>query len=85
MSMLVCKFMYFKIILTIFFRHFLGEHLPQIQYKNPKVQFLPLKELSHFPNIIVYFNDGQKVMIDCEDKKSDYILSELKSVAGKLE
>ena len=66
-------------------RRFLGENIPQIQYKNPSVQIVALKNTGKFPHINVYFSDGMKTLIDCESKKSEKILKELSSVAGKLE
>lgn len=66
-------------------RLFLKENVPQIQYKNPSIQILALKNTKRTPQINVYHNDDSTTLIDCEFKKNTRILNELTALAGKLE
>lgn len=101
-------------------RHFVAGNVPQLQYKNPNVQFLTFKNVKPTPLVKVFFGechpylvqlvcvwhgggergmrvevltrgtphvagDGQKVTLDVERKTSRQIITELKSVAAKLE
>lgn len=66
-------------------REFLKEKIPQIQYKNPSVQILPLKNQGKFPCINVYHNNDHKTLIDCDAKGSNEIFQELCELAGKSE
>lgn len=66
-------------------RRFVGEYVPQIVFKNPRVSLFSFKNEGHTPHIKVYLADGSKLMVHCEDKRSEVILEELSSVSGKPE
>ncbi|XP_064400370.1 small ribosomal subunit protein mS25-like [Halichondria panicea] len=66
-------------------RSFISQRLPTIQFKNPNVQVVLFKNEEKFPNIWIYFNDSQKIMLDVEGKTDEEIYSELSAVAGKTE
>jgi small subunit ribosomal protein S25 len=67
-------------------RQFLTERIPQIQYKNPSVQILGLKgQHQSVPRLTLYHEDGNKIYIECDGKKSSKIFEELSSVARKPE
>lgn len=66
-------------------RQFISQKLPPIQFKNPNVQVVLFKNEAKFPNMKVYYNNGQKVMLDVEGKSAECIYNELSAVAGKTE
>jgi small subunit ribosomal protein S25 len=61
-------------------------HLAQIQYKNPKVQCLQMKNMSLTPHITVYEKDGKevnKVFMNCYKRNSKEILDWCVAIVGK--
>ena len=66
-------------------RLFLGDTVPQILYKNQRVSISAFKNEGVPPSVMVYHDDGSKVMIDCEDKSAEDVLNQLIAVVGKPE
>ncbi|RZF38008.1 hypothetical protein LSTR_LSTR006407 [Laodelphax striatellus] len=64
-------------------RDFVFWHLCQIQYKNPSVQVISYYDLTPSPFISCYFSDGQKMLIDVDEKSKDEILDHVIRVVGK--
>ncbi|CAH1785019.1 unnamed protein product [Owenia fusiformis] len=62
---------------------FLFWHFPQIQYKNPGVQMVMMKNLTPSPFIKCYFDDGESVLIDTWGKDRFQIYEHLNQVVGK--
>ncbi|XP_028028125.1 probable 28S ribosomal protein S25, mitochondrial [Bombyx mandarina] len=58
-------------------------YLPQIQYKNPDVQIVTLKNLTPSPFIKCYLDDGRKILIDVDNKSKEDILEHLLHTVGK--
>lgn len=67
----------------LFIRDFVFWHLPQIQYKNPQVQVLTMKNMTPSPFIRCYFEDGKEMLIDIDSRKQEEILEHLIQVVGK--
>ncbi|GAB0090195.1 Probable 28S ribosomal protein S25, mitochondrial [Sergentomyia squamirostris] len=57
--------------------------LPQLQYKNPNVQIVSLKNMTPSPFIRCYFENGKDIIIDIDSKSKDEINSHLIEVLGK--
>ncbi|KAK0179157.1 hypothetical protein PV327_007975 [Microctonus hyperodae] len=66
-------------------RQFVFWHLPQLQYKNPDVQILPLKNMTPSPFIQCFYENGKRMLIDIDSKNKDEILEHLIKVIGKSE
>ncbi|XP_064633020.1 small ribosomal subunit protein mS25-like [Lineus longissimus] len=66
-------------------RKFVFWHLSQLQYKNPDVQVLSLRNLTPAPYIICYLDTGEKVVIECDGRSKDEIHDHFKLVMGKSE
>ncbi|XP_065830030.1 small ribosomal subunit protein mS25-like [Oscarella lobularis] len=64
-------------------QRFWHEKVPQIQYKNPKVQIFSQKNEDPIPLVKVYFGNGTRTKLDVEGKPCDKILDELEGIAGK--
>ncbi|XP_076237854.1 mitochondrial ribosomal protein S25 [Calliopsis andreniformis] len=64
-------------------RQFVFWNLPQIQYKNPKVQIVTFKNLTPSPFIKCYYGDGKTMLIDIDNKQREEILYHLIAVVGK--
>ncbi len=70
-------------------RRFIFWHLSQIQYKNPKVQCVQFKNLSHTPHITVFTADDKqginKVYMNCYKRNENEILDWCTKIVGKSE
>ncbi|KAL1124375.1 hypothetical protein AAG570_001004 [Ranatra chinensis] len=66
-------------------RNFVFWYLPQIQYKNPRVQLITFKDMTPTPFIRCYFDDGEQMLIDLDSKNKDQIMDHLIKVVGKPE
>ncbi|VVC28356.1 Thioredoxin-like fold,Ribosomal protein/NADH dehydrogenase domain [Cinara cedri] len=64
-------------------REFVFWHLPQIQFKNPDVQVLTLKNMTPTPFIRCYMNDGKDMLIDVDNRDKDRIHDHILEVLGK--
>lgn len=64
-------------------KEFIFWYLPQIQYKNPDVQVITLKNLTPSPFVRCYFKDGREILIDVDNKSKEDILDHLIKVVGK--
>jgi len=59
--------------------------LAQVQYKNPSVQIVELKNMTPSPYITCYLEDGREVLFDVDSQNSDTILDRLIRTLGKSE
>ncbi|KAF5294071.1 hypothetical protein FQA39_LY13545 [Lamprigera yunnana] len=79
----------FTINYNIFGKHHQGTkeftfwYLPQIQYKNPQVQIATFKNLTPSPFIRCFYESGQQMLIDCDNKSKEEIHQHLLKVVGK--
>lgn len=64
-------------------KDFIFWYLPQIQYNNPDVQIVTLKNLTPSPFVKCYFGDERKVLIDVDGQNKEDILEHLINVVGK--
>lgn len=64
-------------------RQFVFWYLPQVQYKNPNVQIVTLKNITPTPFIRCYYDNGKEMLIDIDSKTREEILKHLISVVGK--
>ncbi|XP_017099593.1 small ribosomal subunit protein mS25 [Drosophila bipectinata] len=64
-------------------RDFVFWNIPQIQFKNPEVQVLTLKNLTPSPFVRCYFEDGRDMLIDIEGRNKNDIIEHLVQVVGK--
>ncbi|XP_017063756.1 probable 28S ribosomal protein S25, mitochondrial [Drosophila eugracilis] len=64
-------------------RDFVFWNIPQIQFKNPEVQVITLKNMTPSPFVRCYFDDGRDMLIDVDGKKRDDIIEHLIQVVGK--
>lgn len=64
-------------------RDFVFWHLPQIQFKNPDVQVLTLKNMTPTPFIRCFMNDGKDLLIDVDNRDKDRIHDHVLEVLGK--
>ncbi|ETN65708.1 probable 28S ribosomal protein S25, mitochondrial [Anopheles aquasalis] len=64
-------------------RDFVFWNIPQIQYKNPKVQVVTFKNMTPSPFIRCYFENGNQMLIDIDSKNRQEILQHLTTVVGK--
>ncbi|KAK7483675.1 hypothetical protein BaRGS_00025108 [Batillaria attramentaria] len=58
-------------------------HLPQLQYKNPEVQFLVFRNMTPSPFLQVYFGDGQKLLSQLDSQPKNDIFEHVKRVFCK--
>jgi small subunit ribosomal protein S25 len=65
------------------FRNFVFWNLPQLQYKNPDVQIVTLKNMTPSPFIKCYWDDGKQILIDVDSKTNEEIEKHLMNVIGK--
>jgi small subunit ribosomal protein S25 len=54
-------------------REFVFWHLAQLQYKNPQVQILTLRNLTPTPFIRVFFDGGRELLMDIDRQSKDEI------------
>lgn len=66
-------------------KEFVFWYLPQIQYKNPDVQVVTLKNLTPSPFIKCYFEDGRKILVDVDNKPKEEILQHLINTVGEFQ
>ncbi|KAF7269937.1 mitochondrial ribosomal protein S25 [Rhynchophorus ferrugineus] len=66
-------------------RDFVFWHLPQIQFKNPSVQICTLKNLTPTPFIRAFYDTGDHLLIDVDNRPRDDIYEHLIQVLGKTE
>merc|ERR1712071_45174 len=66
-------------------RNFLLRDVPQIQYKNPLVQIVTFRDATDFPQIKLFFDDGNKALIDVDGKHADEIVNLVELMAGATE
>lgn len=64
-------------------RDFVFWFLPQIQYKNPTVQISTFKNLTPTPFIRAFYETGQHMLIDIDNKSKNEIYDHLVEVLGK--
>ncbi|CAK8690527.1 unnamed protein product [Clavelina lepadiformis] len=64
-------------------RKFVELNFSQLQYKNPDVQILCMKDLTPTPFITFYTDDGDKFYIDLEGKSQIEILTHVQKIVGK--
>ncbi|CAK9811397.1 Probable 28S ribosomal protein S25, mitochondrial [Anthophora quadrimaculata] len=64
-------------------RDFIFWHLSQIQYKNPNVQVVTFKNMTPTPFIRCYYENGNSMLIDTDNKEKEDILFHLVKVIGK--
>ncbi|TGZ60550.1 hypothetical protein CRM22_008490 [Opisthorchis felineus] len=57
--------------------------LPPLQFKNPKVQIITLKNMCPTPFVRVYLEHDEELLIDCSFRKGIEIHDHLKSILGK--
>ncbi|KAL3283482.1 hypothetical protein HHI36_006622 [Cryptolaemus montrouzieri] len=64
-------------------KDFVFWHLPQVQYKNPQIQILTLKNMTPSPFIRVFYETGHRMLIDVSNRNKDEIYEHLIKVIGK--
>ncbi|XP_065202799.1 small ribosomal subunit protein mS25 [Planococcus citri] len=64
---------------------FLTWHMPQIQYKNPNVHCIVLKNMTPTPFIRCFLDNGEHVIVDTDNKEKREILNHVITVLGKAE
>ncbi|KAK5645781.1 hypothetical protein RI129_004245 [Pyrocoelia pectoralis] len=60
-------------------------YLPQIQYKNPDVQVVTLKNMTPSPFVRCFYETGHQMLIECDSKSKEEIHEHLLKVVGKSE
>lgn len=75
--LLSLDFIVFVIKHFIINRDFIFWYLPQIQYKNPNVQCICLKNLTPSPYIRIFFENGKSTLIDIDSRKKEDIFNHL--------
>lgn len=58
-------------------------NVPQIQFRNPDVQVVTLKNMTPSPFVRCFFEDGRDMMIDIDSKSQEEIIEHLVNVVGK--
>ncbi|XP_055342735.1 probable 28S ribosomal protein S25, mitochondrial [Paramacrobiotus metropolitanus] len=66
-------------------REFVFWNYPQLQYKNPHVQFLTFTNYMPTPVIQAYLENGQKVLLDVFDNTRHEIHERVRKTIGKSE
>ncbi|EDW00296.1 probable 28S ribosomal protein S25, mitochondrial [Drosophila grimshawi] len=64
-------------------RDFVFWNIPQIQFRNPDVQVITLKNMTPSPFVRCYFDDGRDILIDIDTRNRDEIIEHLVKVVGK--
>jgi len=64
---------------------FLHWYTPLIQYKNPNVQIVAMKNMMPTPFIRLFLDGSEEVLVDTESKSKEDILSHLTKILGKPE
>ncbi|PVD25136.1 hypothetical protein C0Q70_15634 [Pomacea canaliculata] len=60
-------------------------HLPQLQFKNPDVQFLVFKNMTPSPFLRVYFDNGKSILSQLDLQTKDEIYQHFKSIFCKTD
>ncbi|KAL5014502.1 hypothetical protein ScPMuIL_008772 [Solemya velum] len=60
-------------------------NLAQIQYKNPAVQIVTLKNMTPSPFLQFFFNNGKKIVVDVDCTPREQILDHVKDLFCKTE
>ncbi|XP_069698423.1 small ribosomal subunit protein mS25-like isoform X2 [Periplaneta americana] len=68
---------------AVYERDFVFWQVPQIQYKNPDVQVLTLKNMTPSPFITCFFDSGERMLIDIDSKTQEEVHSHVKKVICK--
>ncbi|KAM5148694.1 small ribosomal subunit protein mS25 [Mantella aurantiaca] len=66
-------------------RNFVFFNIPQIQYKNPRVQIMTFKNMTPSPFLRFYLDSGEQVLVDIEEKSHTEIVQHVKKILGKSE
>ena len=64
-------------------RDFVFWNIPQVQYKNPDVQVVTLKNMTPSPFITCFLEDNSKVYFDVDSQSNKEIVSRLTKTLGK--
>lgn len=64
-------------------RDFVFWKIPQVQYKNPEVQIITFRNMTPTPFVKLYYEDGEQLLIDVDNKSKEQIMRHLVKVAGK--
>ncbi|NXI12611.1 RT25 protein, partial [Irena cyanogastra] len=64
-------------------RKFVFFNIPQIQYKNPRVQIMLFRNMTPSPFLRFYLDNGEQVLVDVEDKTNKEITEHVKKILGK--
>ncbi|CDS38225.1 28S ribosomal protein S25 mitochondrial [Echinococcus multilocularis] len=64
-------------------REFIKWHLPPLQYKNPSVQIVTLRDICPTPFIKFYLSDGREFNVDCSFHTADSIQDHIALVCAK--
>lgn len=64
-------------------RDFVFWNLPQVQYKNPSVQVITFKNMTPSPFIKCFYENGENIIVDIDDKNKESIVEHLIKVMGK--
>ncbi|XP_029633369.1 probable 28S ribosomal protein S25, mitochondrial isoform X1 [Octopus sinensis] len=60
-------------------------HIPQIQYKNPKLQILTMKNMTPTPFIQFILDSGEKVVMDVYNKEQEEIHEHIRKIFCKTQ
>uniref|UniRef100_A0A0K0EQ03 Small ribosomal subunit protein mS25 n=1 Tax=Strongyloides stercoralis TaxID=6248 RepID=A0A0K0EQ03_STRER len=66
-------------------KDFIFWHWAQLQYKNPKVQLVKLRDLVITPYAQAFLHDGREVLFDLEGLKKEEIVDLISKTLGKTE
>ncbi|CAD6208419.1 GSCOCG00003431001-RA-CDS [Cotesia congregata] len=66
-------------------KDFIFWYVPQVQYRNPEVQVISIKNLTPSPFITCYYANGKKMLIDIESRTKEEIMEHLIKVVGKTQ
>ncbi|XP_037937997.1 probable 28S ribosomal protein S25, mitochondrial [Teleopsis dalmanni] len=64
-------------------KEFVFWNIPQVQYRNPNVQVLTLKNMTPSPFVRCYYEDGRDLLVDIDSRSRHEILEHLIKVLGK--
>ncbi|XP_019392086.1 PREDICTED: 28S ribosomal protein S25, mitochondrial [Crocodylus porosus] len=64
-------------------RQFVFFTVPQLQFRNPRVQIVMFKNFTPSPFLRFYLGDGKQVLVDIEDKTNKEITEHIKKLFGK--
>ncbi|ESO90490.1 hypothetical protein LOTGIDRAFT_191932 [Lottia gigantea] len=58
-------------------------HLSQLQFTHPYVQIVTFKNMTPTPFITLYFDNGERMLVDCDSRGKDEIIEHLQRIAGR--